>query len=128
MQLLLTEDQHVSQTLQPNTSQETFTNRIGSWRVIRCFEHLDTARYCNTSETGSKLAIMIANEIPGGLSIRSRLPQLLCGPSVGGRSRHADMDDLPRFQFNEEKRKERANEQVSHLEEIAGPDLSPMIV
>jgi len=36
------------------------------------------------------------------------------------------MDDLSRFQFNDEKRKERVKEQVSHLQEITRPDLSPM--
>src|SRR5712692_1525769 len=127
MQLLLTDDQYVIEALSPNTTQETFTDRIGSGRMIGCFEHLDTARYCHTSETGSKLAIMIANEILGVLSIGSRLPQLLCRPSVAGRARHPDRDHFPRFQFDEEKRKERPKVQVSHLEEIAGPDLSPMI-
>jgi hypothetical protein len=37
------------------------------------------------------------------------------------------MDDFPRFQFAEEKREERPKVQISHLEEIAGPDLSTMI-
>src|SRR6266852_1225 len=80
MQLLLAEDQHVIQALSPNTSQESFTDRIGSWRVIGRFEHLDAARRCDSSETGPKLAIMIANEVLRRLSIGSRLPQLLCGP------------------------------------------------
>ena len=37
------------------------------------------------------------------------------------------MDDLPRVQFDDEKRKERTKEQVIDLEEITGPDISPMI-
>jgi hypothetical protein len=36
------------------------------------------------------------------------------------------MDDFPRFQFNDEKREERPKVEISQLEEIAGPDLSPM--
>ena len=127
MQPLLIEDQHVIQALSPNTSQKAFTDGIGSWRMIGRFENLDVACCCNSSETGPKLAIMIANEIFRRVSIRSRLPQLLCGPSIGRRARHPDMDDFPRFQFDEEKREERPKEQVSHLEEIAGQDLSPMI-
>ena len=55
----------------------------------------------DTSETGSKLAIVMTNEIRGGLSILSRLPQLLGNPSIGRRSRHTDVDDLSRFQFND---------------------------
>ncbi len=68
MQLLLTEDQDVIQALSPNTPQKAFTDGIGPWRVIRRFQYLDAAGCCNTSETGPKLAIMIANEILWRLS------------------------------------------------------------
>ena len=37
------------------------------------------------------------------------------------------MDHFPRFQEGDEERKKRTKEQISHLEEIAGPNLSPMI-
>ena len=63
MQLLLTEDQHVIQALSPDSPQKAFTDRIGAWRVIGRFQELDAARRCNTSETGSKLALMITDEI-----------------------------------------------------------------
>ena len=46
------------------------------------------------------------NEVLRRLSTGSRLPQLLRGPSVGRKSRHTYVDDLPRLQFNDEKRKE----------------------
>jgi hypothetical protein len=75
----------------------------------------------------SKLAIMIANEVPGRLSVGSSFPQLLCSPHISGRARHADMDDFPRSQFDNEQSKKRAKEHISNLEEIAGPDLSYMI-
>jgi hypothetical protein len=75
MQLLLVEDQHMVKTLSSDTAQESFTDCIGLWGVIRRFEYLDATCYCHASETVAKLAIMIANEIPGGLSIGSRLPQ-----------------------------------------------------
>jgi len=63
MELLLLEDQHVILALSPHTPQKAFTDGIGSWRVIRRFEYLDAARCCHASETGSKLAIMVANEV-----------------------------------------------------------------
>jgi hypothetical protein len=88
MELLLTEDQYVIQALSPHTQEKAFTNRIGSWRVIRRFQYLNTARCCHASETGSKLAIMIADELLRRMSIRSGLPQLLSGPRVGRRARH----------------------------------------
>ncbi len=108
-------DQQVVKAFTPHASQKAFTNRIGLWRVIRRFQYLNAARCCHSSETGSKLAVMIMNEILRRVSIRSRLPQLLSGPGVGRASRHTDMNDLPRLQFNDEKRKEWSKEQIGDL-------------
>jgi hypothetical protein len=128
MQLLLTEDQHVIQALSPNAPQKAFTDRIGSRRVIGYGEHLDAARCCNTSETGFKLALMIAHEILQRVSIGSCLPQVLCGPRVSRSARHPDMDDFSRLQFNDEKRKERTKEEIGDLEKIAGPHIGSVIM
>ena len=127
MQLLLTEDQYVIQARSPNTPQKAFTDGIGSWRVIWCFEYLHVARCCNSGEAGPKLAIVIANEILRRLSIRSRLAQLLCGPNVGRRARHTYVNDFPRSQFDDEEGKKGAKEEVGDLEKITGPDLPRMI-
>ncbi len=40
MHLLLTDDQYMIQARSPDTSKETFTDRIGPGRRIGCFEHL----------------------------------------------------------------------------------------
>ncbi len=74
MQLLFMKDQDVVQTLPPNAPQKAFTDRIGSWRLIRCFKYLDATCDRCSSETGSEFAIMIADEILRRLSIRSRFP------------------------------------------------------
>jgi len=95
MELLLTEDQYVIQALAPHTPQKTFTNRIGAFRVIRRFQYLTIARCCHSSETGSKLPIMIEDELLRRLSIGSGLPQGLGGPRVGRRARHPDMAPFP---------------------------------
>jgi hypothetical protein len=121
MQLLLMEDQQVVKALSSHTAHKAFTDGIGSWRVIGCFENLDAARCCHASETRAKLVIVIANKILWCLSIGSSLPQVLCGPRVGRKSRHTHMDHSARFEFDDEERKERAKEQVRHLQEIAGP-------
>lgn len=118
MQLFLMEDRYMVKALSPNTSQKTFTNRIGPWCMIGRFENLDAARCCNTSETRSKLAIVIADEVLRRVSIRSRLPQLLCGPSVGRSARHTNMDDPPRSQFDNEEGKKRAKEEIGNLEKV----------
>ncbi len=75
MQQLFMEDQHVVKALSPHTPQETFTDGIGLWGVIGRFKHLDTARSCNSSETGTKLTIIITDEIFRRVSIGSRLSQ-----------------------------------------------------
>src|SRR5258708_32183090 len=56
-----------------HTPQKAFTDRIGSWCMIRRFQDLDAACSRNTSESGPKLAIMITDEILRRVSIRSRL-------------------------------------------------------
>ena len=85
------------EALSPNTQEKTLTDGIGSWRLIRRFENLDAARCCHSCKTGSKLAIVIANEILRRLSIRGRLPQLLYSPGVGRSARHTDMDHFARL-------------------------------
>jgi hypothetical protein len=60
---------------------------------------------------------------PYGVASRSGT----CGPSVGRSARHTYVDDFPRLQFDEEKRKERPKEEISDLEKIASPDFSCMI-
>jgi hypothetical protein len=55
------------------------------------------------------------------LPIRSRFSQLLCNPKVGWRSGPIYMDDLPRFQFDDEEGEKRAEEEVRDVEKIAGP-------
>jgi hypothetical protein len=40
MQLLFMKDQYVVQARSPNALQKAFTDRIGSWRMIRCFQYL----------------------------------------------------------------------------------------
>ena len=125
--LSLMKDQQVVEACLPHTPQEALTDCIGSGSMIRRFEYLHAARCCNTSEMGSKLALMITNEVPGRVSIEGSLPQLLCGPHISGRACHPDMDHFPRSQFDDEQSKKRTKEHISHLQEIAGPDLSRMI-
>ena len=75
----------------------------------------------------AEFPVVIPNQICWRLSIWSRLPQLLRDPGIGRRSRHADMDDFPRFQLDDEERKERTDKEISDLEEITCPDFSGMI-
>ena len=75
MQLLLLHDEHVIETLATHTAQKPFTDGIGPWCVIGCFQYLDAAGGCHTSKKGTKFTITITDEIFRSLSIGSRFPQ-----------------------------------------------------
>ena len=116
LELLLMEDEQVIETLATHTSEKAFTHGIRSRGVIRCFENLYSTRMCNPSKGRPKLAIVIPKKVFRPLSIRCGEPSLLCGPSIGGRSCHADIDHPPRVQFDDEESEKRAEEEVSDWE------------
>jgi hypothetical protein len=86
VQLLLVENQHVIQALSSNTAQKAFTDRLGTRGVIGRLEYLAATRCCQASETGTTIALLSANEVLRPHTISSGLPQLVCGPSVGGKA------------------------------------------
>ena len=75
IQLLLVKDEQVIQTLAAHTAHKPFTDRIGAFRVIRCFQDLDAAGCGHASETGSKLVITITDEILRTRTISGGFPK-----------------------------------------------------
>ena len=94
--------------------------------MIRGLEELDGACGGHPCESWSEFAIVIVNEESGYLPIRRSLSQLLCDPCIGRSFRHTYMNHSPRFQLNDEERKERAEEEIGDLQKIAGPHLCHM--
>jgi hypothetical protein len=92
MELPLMEDQEMIQAFSPHAAQKTFTDGIGSWSPVRRSKHLDATCCCHSFKIRPELAIIIPNQICGGLPIWSRLPQLLRHPEIGGRARYIYMD------------------------------------
>lgn len=123
MQLLLLQDEQVIETLVTHAANKPFTDGIGPWCVIWRFEYLDAAGCGHARETGSKVAITIANEIFRRLSIGGCLSQLLCGPGIGRRASDTYMDHSARVQFDDEEGEQRTEEEVGDWEKVAGPDL-----
>jgi hypothetical protein len=76
----LMQDQQMIETLLPDAPQEPRTDRIGSGRVIGCFEDRDAAGCGHARETGSKFASKIVNEIFRCLPIRRRFPERYAPP------------------------------------------------
>ena len=124
LELRLLQDQQMVETFLPYAPQEPFTDGIRSWGMNRRFEQLDAAGFRHPNKAGPKFAIVISNQILGRLLIGGGFSQLLCHPRIGRRSCHTDMDHLARFQFDNKESEERSKEQVSHLQEVACPDLS----
>ena len=110
------------------TPGEAFADRIGSGSVIRCVENLNRTCCRHTSEAGPKFAVVITNQLLRGLPLRGSFSKRLCHPGIGRGSRDADMDHQSRLQFDEEECEERSKEEIGHLQEIAGPDSSRVIV
>ncbi len=115
LELLLLQDQQVVQALLSYTPQETLTDGIGSGSVNWRFEKLDATGLRHSAETGSKLAVVITDQILGCLPIGGGFPEMLRPPGIGRRSSDAHMDHLARLQFDEEEGKERSKEQIAHL-------------
>ena len=74
IQLLLLKEEQVIETFSPNAQEKAFTDRVGAFRVIRCFQDLDAAGCGHAGETGSKLVITITDEILRTLTIGGGFP------------------------------------------------------
>jgi hypothetical protein len=79
------------------------------------FENLNGTRYRHPSEAGPKFAIIITNQILRCLPIRRGFSKLLRNPGIGGRSCHSHVDYAPRFEFDDDERKERSKEEICYL-------------
>ena len=112
VELLLLEDEEMIQAFSSHASQEAFTHRIRSWRLVRRPKDLDTTGCRNMSKTRPKFAIIVPNQVSWSFSIRSRLSQLLRHPGIRRRSGHIHMHDLSRLQFDEEEGEKWTKEEV----------------
>src|SRR2546421_6280016 len=111
LELLLLKDQQMIQAFLTNTSQEAFTDGIGSGSVNGGFEQLDATGPCHTSETRPKFGIVITNQVLGCVPIGGGFSS--CCATQG--SSDANVNHLARFQFDNKESEERSKEQVRHL-------------
>ena len=106
MELLLMQDQEVIQAFSSHASQKAFADSIGLWSSVGCAKHFDATCGRHTRKIRPEFAVIIPQQIAWGLPIWSCFSQLLRDPGIGGRSGHIHMDDLPRFQFDDEESKQ----------------------
>ena len=86
------QDEQMIEALTPHTAKEALTNGIRSWGIIWSFKNLNVTRLRNPIEAHTKLAVVLTDKVLWPHTKGSGFPQLLCGPSVSGRSCRADMD------------------------------------
>jgi hypothetical protein len=77
-------------------------------------EDFTSARCCDSSETGSKLVIVITEQIFGGLPIGGGFPKLPRYPGIGRESGNADMNHSPCLEEGVEEGKEGAKVEIRH--------------
>jgi hypothetical protein len=78
--LPLMKDQLVVEAFLPHTPGEALTDCIGSGSVIRNLEDFNGTRRRYPDETGSKLAVVITEQILRCLSIRGSFPKRYAPP------------------------------------------------
>jgi hypothetical protein len=105
VQLLLVKGEQVIETLATHTAQKAFTDGISARRMNRRFQDLDAGGCGHARATGSKLAIVITDEILRSHSIGGRFSKLLCRPRVGRRACDPHMDDSTRVYITNEEGK-----------------------
>ena len=127
LELLLAEDQQVVKAFLSDTPQEAFANRIGAGSVIRCSKYFNGTRRRHSGKTGSKLAIVITDQILRHLPIWGGFAQLLRDPGISRRSCHSNMNHPSCLDLDHEEGEERSKEEISHLQEVAGPDICRVI-
>jgi hypothetical protein len=75
LELPLMQDEQMVEALPSHTAQEALADGIGTWSMIRRFEHLDTTRLGNPREGHAKLAIVITDEVLRPTAYGGGLPQ-----------------------------------------------------
>jgi len=122
------QDEQMIEALSPHPAQEALTDGIGSGCLNRRLKNLDATCGRHTSKARSEFAIVIPYQVLWRLSIGGGFSQLLGDPKIGWRACHAHLDNLARFQFDNEEGKQRAEEEIGDREKVAGPDLLCMSV
>jgi hypothetical protein len=122
-QMALAQDEHVVQALAPHAPEEPLAGGVLPGRAVGRAQLLDAARRRDLGERPAELPVVIVDEIPGPPAIGRGLTQLLRDPGVGRLPRHPDMDHAARAERDDDERGQRAEEEVRHRQEVAGPDV-----
>ena len=82
VEMALTENEEVVQTLSAKTAEESFADGVSLWRADWRTQNLDVSPLRDPVEGCSVLAVIVADEEPWTFSERSGVAELLCNPGV----------------------------------------------
>ena len=128
LQMALVEYQNVVQALGPDRSHPALGDRVGSrrseWRANLGNTNITHA----TIESGAITAVAVMNEETSRYSVPSAaFDNLLRRPRSGRMRRHANVDDLSAGMIDHEQHVQHSERDRSDTEEVARPDLRPVL-
>ena len=91
-------------------------------------QQLDSAGGRQPSDEGTKLAVIVKNQVARSLVKRRRLSQLLGNPLIGGMARYPHVNNFPGAQCKEKEGEQRPKPEIGDLKDVAGPYLMRMVV
>ena len=115
-QMALIEDEEKVQAFAPQAAQKSLADGIGLRRLIGCGQNLNPAPIRHPVEGIAELVVVVANQESWSLAKRGCCPQLLSDPGIVGTSGDAEMQQSSRTEFNDDKDKDGAEEQVIGLQ------------
>ena len=95
------------------------------WRAIRCAQYLDALS--DPCEGRTVLGVVVADEVSRSFSKGGCAAQLLGDPGIGGALGHGKVNDAARFELDDDKDEQGAEEGIVGLHEIASPDLAGIV-
>ena len=128
MQLVALENEHVIQAFPLEAADEPLTIGVGFLGLKWSLEFLDTTADGNCRESLAVLAVAIADEGLGGYAPGRGFAELLGSPTIGGRGSDCRVYDPAGSQFQDDKDVKRTKEQIVNDGEVAGPDVSGVIL
>ena len=121
------EDEEKVEAFASNTAQESLANGIGLGCLIGCGQDFDIGSLGDSVEDVAELVVVVTNQEAWPLAKRGCLAQLLGDPGVTGTSGDTKMEQATRTQFDDDKDKDGAEEQVIRLQEVNSPDVLGMV-
>ncbi|HEU5326999.1 MAG TPA: hypothetical protein VFU78_02845 [Thermomicrobiales bacterium] len=122
-EMIFAEDEHLIAALAAHTAEEALARRVRLRRVDGCAEHPNAAGGGHPIASWPVLGVVIPAQETRARLERGGLAQLLGDSGVGRVARHAHMRHAPGAERDHDDGVHLPEEQVSHGEEVAGPDL-----